>query len=123
MYEGKCVKKAWSWRPVGTASGPLIPDGAPVGTISLSVSTKNPTGIPASEVAGLRTNLPDDAEVLVSTHDLRVVMQGTGVKSEDMSRHAALVSALKQDIHSADRAVLSVKKQPTQVHTVRCGDK
>jgi hypothetical protein len=123
VYVGKCVKKAWAWRPVGALSDPLISDEASVGTISLSVCTRNPSGFPQSEVDSFRAQTPAGAEFEIAEYDIRVTLKGTGRKVEDMARHDMLISALKQSVSSADKAVLSVKKQPTQVHTSRCGDK
>jgi hypothetical protein len=108
---------------VGAAPEVELEEADAIGTISMSASTRSETGFTREEVAQLHAALPQDAAVQVDVASVSVKLSGTGRRGDDMARYDALVAAIKAHLTSADKVLLAVKKQASQVHTVRYGDK
>ena len=123
MYVGKCAKKSWTARPVGSAEGAPLSEDDAVGSISMSAKTRSLTGFAPEEVAHIRAALPQSAEIEVEPFVIRIKLEGAGGGAIDIERYTTLLKALSEHLLSADKVVLSVKKQACHTHTVRFGDK
>lgn len=119
MYEGKCAKKGWSWKKVQDARLLSFQEEDSNGTIHCVLETNSERGFTAEELLAIQAAYKN-----VQVSKLRVVFSSIGVydKSANIQAYESLMAFLRASIRSADKAIVGVKKLPTQIHIVRCGE-
>ena len=120
MYQGRCSQKDWSWKRANH-NGLTFSADAPIGTIKCSLQTLNPEGFGADELAQIEQI---SGLVIGDIGDMKLFIHIESLL--DKESNVESFSRLKQtleggEFENVDRAIISVKKSPTQISTIQCG--
>lgn len=117
MTEGKCSKKGWSWKKVQDRLLPFQ-DSDAIGTIHCILEAYSEIGFTKSELSEIQNAYSNSS---VSPQKITITIQGTQNKAENIQMYDSFLNFLLRVIKSADKAIVGVKKSPSQIHIVRCG--
>jgi len=120
MSLGKCARKGWAWKPVKTQLLDFESKDS-VGTIRCEIFASKSSPFSAEELTQALA-----LEGLVSADTKRIHLHIKGVESRDLNIRA--FTDLKRKVEeigfpNAEKAILAVKKSPSQIQTLRCGAK
>jgi hypothetical protein len=117
VTEGKCSKKGWNWKKVQDRLLPFQ-DSDSVGTIHCVLETNAEGGFTPQEISSIESKYEN---VVASKSAISFMRAGTSNKMANIENYEGLMQFLREHIKSADKAIVGVKKLPTQIHIVRCG--
>lgn len=121
MNLGKCAKKNWNWKPI-QQSGLNFPEKSITGTIVAQIDVLDE--IRDSTLQGLRElGFYGSLKIEHTEHSCCLMLKGSRDKKTDIENYNKLKENIELHFPSANKVVIAVKKSPSQINTIHCGQK
>jgi len=117
-YTGRCEAKGWRWKPVKLSDFDLITDEDQIGVACCVVETSSGVAFGDACALGFEGDVVEQ-----SPHRVELRTHASPKKDVNIDRFNALRVFVESNFKQADRALLAVKKSPSQVNIQKCGAK